>query len=376
MPIYSSIFISLVIFFFFSCQKKTPAESDHPIYPVHLENAKATGLQELISTVRFVPLETSFGNEIARISKIVCSSKHILVADPVVNAVYLFNLDGKLLSRICRIGNGPGEYAEITDITENNSHEKIMLLDAAQKKVITFSLDGEFIKETFLITEQAPLHFHSIDNEWVAYDYQRSTTQKNWQYNLIVSSEDQTSTLYKYLPYKIPLGISFSPRITLFELNDELIYVPQYSSTVYTITAKDIFPRYTFDFGDKWVDDEFMKKQWDTMTFMNQLKQSDYVYFFNSLESATHIYAYFMYKDTPYHCLIDKKSGGLSLLKGTETHTCYNHILSINEDEFVVPLDPSVYNEMRIDKKWPSVSTLDSISEDSNPLLMYIKFKQ
>ncbi len=68
---------------------------------------------------------------------------------------------------------------------------------------------------------------------------------------------------YRKSSYEVSLGVSFSPQTTLSKLEDTLVYIPQYSSIVYNILNDRIDVRYSFDFEDKWITDDFEKIKWN-----------------------------------------------------------------------------------------------------------------
>lgn len=145
-----------------------------------------------------------------------------------------------------------------------------------------------------------------------------------------------------------------------------------YSSTIYTIDSLKLKPRYTFDFGDRWVSNEFINTQWkDALEFMNKLGSMDFVYYFNLLESESHIYAEFMYKENKYHLVIDKETDHLFLQQELDTYKChYTEIpMCCIENRFVIPLTPSEYNSMVSEK-------VAQMPEDNNPVLMFVTFKK
>ena len=72
-----------------------------------------------------------------------------------------------------------------------------------------------------------------------------------------------------------------------------------------------------FDFGDKWVSQEFIDTEWkDAIEFMNKLNNANFVHYFNMLESGSHIYGEFMYGENKYYLLIDKETGHQFLQQG------------------------------------------------------------
>lgn len=168
------------------------------------------------------------------------------------------------------------------------------------------------------------------------------------------------------------MDVCFSPRVTLQEIDDEVLYIPLYSPTIYTIDSFELKPRYTFDFGDKWVDQDFVDIEWkDAGEFMNKLSRTKYVYYFNLLESGSHIYAEFMYKENKYRLVIDKETDHLFLQRETEAYKChYTEIpMCCIGNKFVIPLTPFEYNSMIGDEAI-------QLPEDNNPILMFVTFKK
>ena len=134
----------------------------------------------------------------------------------------------------------------------------------------------------------------------------------------------------------------------------------------------DVKPRYVFDFGDKWVSQDFIDIEWtDPVEFMNKLEAVNFVYYFNSLESGSHIYAEFVYKENKYHLVIDKETDHLVLQQETEAHKCpyAERPMCCVGNQFIIPLTPSEYNSM-------IGEDVVQLPEDNNPVLMFATFKK
>lgn len=363
------LYCILFIFSFLGCEN---SENEERVYIVNMDEAQKDDLHSMYEHVAYVPLETTEDNEIGKINQILYYDGKYLVVDGLTNQVFIFTDAGKLFSKIESIGNGPGEYVQITDITINKQEEKIKILDGMQGKIVTFDLNGHFVNETKLPVSPSPMRFCQVGEYKYAFDFQRHFLDKEWQYSLCISKEDLSGEVSKFFPYDTPLNISFSPKVTLQDVNGEIIYVPLYNSTVYTIDPSGIKPRYTFDFGDKWVSQEFIDIQWtDFVKYLNALDNATFVYYFNTLESGSHIYAEFMYKNKKYHLVIDKETDHLILQQEAEAdkRPYSNMPVCCIGNKFVVPVTPSDYNTI-------VGENAAQLPEDNNPMLKLVTFKK
>ena len=364
------VFILLSFCFLFSCHQ-FQNRSIGLVYVVNVDEAQKSDFYSMFDSVAYISLETIDDNEIGQIDRILYYNEKYIITDRLTNRVFIFNDDGKFYSAIDAIGNGPGEYVQITDVAVDKFEDMIKIQDAMQGKIVSYDLDGHFIKETKFPIFPAPMQFCQVNKDKYAFDYQRCSKEKEWQYNLFISSEYLSGEISKFLPYDKPLDVCFSPRVTLQEIDDEVLYIPLYSPTIYTIDSFELKPRYTFDFGDKWVDQDFVDIEWkDAGEFMNKLSRTKYVYYFNLLESGSHIYAEFMYKENKYRLVIDKETDHLYLQQESEAYKChYSEIpMCCVGNKFVIPLTPLEYNSM-------VTENTVQLPEDNNPVLMFATFK-
>ena len=377
--------ILILIAVLISCGSRSKLNEDKKtcVFKVEVEKALPIDVKSEIDSFRFLILETSDSLQIGRISKILFHDDKMIITDAITNNLYIFNRNGKLLNKISNIGNGPGEYVRIDDVIIDYVLKYIVVLDGIQKKMITYSMAGKYINEFTFQTEHAPMHFGQINEDLYAFDYQRHSNDSLWKYNLVVSSLETGSEKQKYLPYEVSLGVSFSPQTTLFKLEDTLVYIPQYSSIVYNILNDRIDVRYSFDFEDKWITDDFEKIKWNNaVDFMNALESSNFVYYFNLLETKWHIYGRFNYKDKLCYLIINKQAQISKLFYDKKSDYRFSiSPIAVDGNEFVVPLEAyqirDFVEEETVKNKLKNngISDYLQVSEDSNPILVFITFK-
>ena len=63
------------------------------------------------------------------------------------NTVFIFEHNGKFLSKIKSIGKGPGEYIHISDIDINEKDQELYILDWDGGKICNYDLKGNFLRD-------------------------------------------------------------------------------------------------------------------------------------------------------------------------------------------------------------------------------------
>ncbi|MGY6560157.1 MAG: 6-bladed beta-propeller, partial [Nitritalea sp.] len=99
---------------------------------------------EKVSEHFVVPLETTDASLIGKLDKAIRHEDKIFVLDSdLAKTVFCFDLDGKFLFKLGRLGKGPGEYRELRDIVLYPSTNEIGVLDG--DKIIWYNTgDGSF----------------------------------------------------------------------------------------------------------------------------------------------------------------------------------------------------------------------------------------
>lgn len=77
------------------------------------------------------------------------SNGNIVVADNLGNQLLLFDNKGNLIKRIGRMGKGPGEYLQMSDIL-HDKNDNILLFSNNLQRVIEYKSDGSYINSITL----------------------------------------------------------------------------------------------------------------------------------------------------------------------------------------------------------------------------------
>lgn len=65
-------------------------------------------------SVIMFPLETTDDCLIGEVTKLICQNNLIYIADNTSKSIFVFDMSGKLQTRVHAVGNGPGEYTNIS----------------------------------------------------------------------------------------------------------------------------------------------------------------------------------------------------------------------------------------------------------------------
>lgn len=354
-------------------------------YLVDVDKAITSNLFEAVDSVDFIQLETNNDNLISEIGQLAIYD-NIVLSDRRTNQLLQFTLDGKHQSTLSNIGNGPSEYVRLDAFLVDKESGEIMILDAMQNKVIVYSKEGVFLREVNTPLPYGPGSFaKSTQNKCFVFEQSITSVMAESNYNLFVCSEDMSNPV-KLLPFTQTSSVAFSPRTIFYYVNDTLVYVPTYQDTIYNVFEDRVEPRLRIDFGDKWVDDEYVYNPNianDPFGFIEGLEKQRFVYFFNELENDTHIYADFHYQGIPYLYIHNKQTGIDQLLKARdkEGFELREKPLFASSDRFVIPITSSALKDILDDPsiKFKQKEELNeqfhTLDEESNPILMLVKFK-
>ena len=338
----SFLLVITICFFIVSCSDKEQrcVLEGLPVYPIDFIDRENIEFKSVVDTFFYIPLETSKENLLGKINKVEIDSV-IAISDGMKNVLHIYSFNGKMLCMIDKIGNGPGEYLQLSDFDLSGDDQSIDVLDAMQGKVIRYDWNGVFKKDLKLPFPVGVSRFVKYKNLYV-FDQQTRRNEGKWKNSVVALSEDG-QVVSKLFPYEQFADILMSARNTFFWVGDTLNYLPVYCDTVYALDGYRAKPRFKVDFSDKWVDRSFVYgKIQNPMEFISGLKKSEFVCFLNVLETRTTIWLDFMYGEDKYCCIINKSPVRISAYRNAENAECGNlfgSVLTTWNDYFVMPVE-------------------------------------
>lgn len=195
----------------------TEASSEVGIRTIEWKSDSVQELQNLISAVRYVPLESTPESFLADITKIIVHNNEIYVKDTYMNAGYgirVFSEDGRYLRHIGRAGKGPGELIRIGDFTIRDS--LIYLADGNSEKMAVYTSEGRFLKD-FPLPDANFASCVALDTGllWTGDIFYQENPENRYG---LYKTDDELTTEWKREKYD-----NSSTRALLTEVSDSLI---------------------------------------------------------------------------------------------------------------------------------------------------------
>jgi hypothetical protein len=379
-----TLILSLIIelFAFFSCNKQEVMEPEFShVEKIIVDTRKGVILpfDSLIEKIDFIKLETTDEILIGKISQLLFTDSLIIVVDGELSkAIYFFDLQGMFKYSIFRLGNGPGEYTEISHVNLVPSKNQIMLLDAPQHKINYYTMNGEYVSSE--LTPFMLYYFEYLDSGCKAYE---TTAMKdpafgtNKNKSLIVTDfrnnirygafEDLYNSDFNFVRHR-PLrkfqSVYYSPNISnmIYEIKDTIIEAKYFIDIVW-----NGMPELHKDITDEqW--EEYCKKYFFFNGDFIEMKDFTYINIATPQGYPSAIYSH------------NKKETFLS--SGSGNHPFFVFLdaapkARYKDNVIVVDVQPYIIHACKQDLyrggKYTALldSLFENLSEDSNPVLFF-----
>ena len=378
--------LKLESFFFFSfflflagCgnQSKPVSVEQEIITPLSAGNA-VNDLLPYIDSVEVVPLETTGKALIGLVGKILLlPNGNVLIKSTA--SMFMFSPEGKFLFQIGKNGRGPEEYLTIDDVCLSQDARELWILGGCE--IVKYSTEtGRFIRKTTLELPEICNGFDAIasgpgHSAFLYYCPQMDENNFSEDFYCLYRYDEQGRILQKFLPRK-----DYGLNIALITQASDNRYIlrPQDSDNIcYYLSDSLPVPRVKIDFGKETIKNRYSS---DLQTYL----RSDYykmpVYIYDTRD-----YFYFSYcgpEATDCYCIHSFKNSKTITWerKGDDADGMFM-IVWADKDFFY-----GIYNDYR---DWDEIllnrqdllkraiiqKTHLRIPEDSNPLLVKVKFK-
>ena len=374
------------LFFFFSfflflagCgnQSKPVSVEQEIITPLSAGNA-VNDLLPYIDSVEVVPLETTGKALIGLVGKILLlPNGNVLIKSTA--SMFMFSPEGKFLFQIGKNGRGPEEYLTIDDVCLSQDARELWILGGCE--IVKYSTEtGQFIRKTTLELPEICNGFDAIasgpgHSAFLYYCPQMDENNFSEDFYCLYRYDEQGRILQKFLPRK-----DYGLNIALITQASDNRYIlrPQDSDNIcYYLSDSLPVPRVKIDFGKETIKNRYSS---DLQTYL----RSDYykmpVYIYDTRD-----YFYFSYcgpEATDCYCIHSFKNNktitwerkgddadGMFMIGGADKDFFYG-IYNDYRD-----WDEILLNRQDLLKRVIIQKTHLRIPEDSNPLLVKVKFK-
>ena len=273
------IFVIALLVVLIGCSSKTSSPQEevkvdslnkNVSYPVKVSLQEAMKnvdntitLSSFVDSVEYIPLKlpNKYGIRFFQIYDYDEESGLFFIGD--YNRVLVINKKGEFLHTIGRIGGGPGELANISNVSIDKKNKYVYLYSAQMGAMFRFDYNGNFLKKMFSVLTvtdkyRAALMFYNNDNFVSiseAYTYKMEPLKDRlYGYGVLDTLGrmlDCTSPQCAQLDTKKDkyVGLMFNYQMTRFK-GDNLLVPSGLADTIFTEIDNKVKPRYLLDYGD------------------------------------------------------------------------------------------------------------------------------
>lgn len=336
--------------------------------------------------VEYVALETS--DEFITQGVVKASGKKILLVTNWINDgdIFVFDWTGKSLRKINRLGQGGEEYTHITNIFLDEDNNEMFIIDYPARKIFVYDLYGNFHRSfEFTDTSYYEDIFNYDRDNLICYKGYLPTIENEQSCHLLISKKDGSITRKIQIPFKeikTPVitkdGAVVKPAFCQTTLcNGDLLLSRTSSDTIYrylpdgnispfivrtpSINSMDtevfLFPT---AITDRYYFMQALSKKFDFVR-MKGFPTTDLVY--DKQENV--IFQYTMYND-------DFSTKKQASLKKQPQETVNQKILTCQSLEASELIE--AYKKGLLKGKLKEIAA--ELEEDSNPVIMLVKYKK
>jgi hypothetical protein len=243
----NSTLILVIGFFTISCSNKIHNKQAIEINVDEIISEKPLVFSEVFSDFRVIPLETNEYCIINNLDNIKIVRDTIYIFDRNAKSVFIFSNNGRLISKISRIGRGPGEFNQPFDFDVDKNG--ILIFDNSTKKLNKYDLKGNFLSS--MNFEYRFSSFVKADDNIYGYkSFPPGNGTEQDDYLLYLFDKENLNT-WKTLKYSTilhgPKVIEFIEGGNFFKTESGLKFFMNYCNTIFSIRNKTIKPYIILD---------------------------------------------------------------------------------------------------------------------------------
>jgi len=226
-----------VVLLFTACNSRNEGDIEKII--VDLGKTRIEKLEDIIEKIDTISLETTPTSLIGSITKTFLCNDKIFIWDSKQNKLSVFSEKGAFLNNIGMKGRGGNEFIGLNDFVVNK--DTVFLYDFSGQKMLKYKNDGSFIcniplEDSFSLVQLLPnndgfIVLNTFSNRkdnpkfrWLDYDFKLKHTSSEQRLN-------GTNLNYSF-----------------FQNGEFLVYWELLDDTIYTVTDKEVTPKYVVDF--------------------------------------------------------------------------------------------------------------------------------
>jgi hypothetical protein len=345
---------------------------------------------DLFENYEIIPLETTKESLIGKINGVHFIKDKIIILDrSSAKAVFLFDISGKFIRKIGKLGKGPGEYISPSSVSADEARGEIAVYDGMLNKILFYDINGEFLKSIQLKSKIAAKCIELYKDNIYISNYIHDLSRY-----LLYAIDIDGNIIGEWFPNTYPKGFTdntqLSPSTIFFRTDKNLRFRSMLMNAVYNIESNSVNAIITLKSNNKLKQDELVElynnsngkylmkllrnqkfigisgySEIDDLIIMEYLNNAKaYVLFYNRRTRAI--------KCTTLLNFHDDMTNFSGKVQGF-FHTSY-------DDKFIAPINGHLMDDLienvRESGKLSTYHNLQNLTNDSNPCIIMYKCKK
>lgn len=223
-------------------------------YAITFDDSHEVDIKDLVTDIEIIELDTATKALIPSLVDIsVHGNKIFCHNNKESGSIKVFDLSGKYLYQISHTGRASNEWIQLTSMNINEKENAIYLTDSRSKKVLTYNMDGKFVKSMtlgdyfcFEVTHDDGYYYsltHPYMNGW--------TPDEHTDHKIDIYDDNG-----KFVAEDVPMKMNDA---RIGEMSDRKFYMgqercilsPSMDNTVYELSDGKCIPYITYDYQGK-----------------------------------------------------------------------------------------------------------------------------
>lgn len=281
-------------------------------------------------SILMISLETTNDCLIGEVTKLIYQDNLIYIADNISKSIFVFDTTGKLRTKIHAVGNGPGEYINISDFTVHGTD--MILFDHHKGKFLFYDASGGFIRDKGIGNIWAEKLFCMGDK---LYLLNNGGNTKSGLYNLFTIDLNNSDMIEKYVPFNKLKDNQGYGRTSYAKTGNEALLCFFPYDELYKVNDKDVTLVYKIDFGNRRLPKQYIEG--DGTTALRTASRDNYVTGVQRIhQSQKYILLQFDDSNNEYMIIYNKETGEMQTTKDLRNSLLGNMPLQFNGEKFTI----------------------------------------
>jgi hypothetical protein len=376
------IFI-VVIIFIISCSKE---ETKNEHIDFRFSKLSKESLSNSVKSYTIIPLETRTDVLLTDARNILIKDEKIFILENIMgrrHQIYIFNKEGRFVSKINSQGRGDKEYQSISDFDIHPNKDMVSILDPGLRKLMNFNFDSEYQNELKLDFWAKDIKYLNLGKHIYTIFSTRSSRSDTGKGDHIYAYNENNQLIYSALAFDKAISIAMGNGIHLTGNNGGVNYFKPNTNLIYSCSSDSVTLKYSIEYSFKVLPGEEIENVF--MRGKNILHK--YIYNIKYFEAKNIIQSHFSHNKEIYFGLYDKQSKKSLVFNDQIDPSCGCGInLNVKgtfDNSFILETDVLKINSLlkMLDPEKARCSNpkvlemIKSLDMTSNPILILVEFK-